>query len=337
MNWNEFRAKYNLSRLRELVGGYYLMRRMEDGICVEQNNAETERMEKLLKKFFTGKFFVQLQDFSGYGKILAAFWDFLWEEGIGVCNAYASEYDESNRVYRSSHYTGWVRLHGSKQREVLKIIRKVGAIRSRKVQNTLEDLDDYLQGCYSPKKTEQKDKYLFTDLMLWKDVCKKLKKSKEFDEMENEEQVVQQVAVEQVKEESENTEQEAKRKQHIEANRRYKEKQAKEQAELTETCVKVIALLKRLEMWEELSDKERTALLKYAYKPTGNSIVRKVFGDTINIGDKVTVEQVFRITQLGIKEFQKKLNEWQEKEGVKVEYKENPDNIFNSTYTIVQC
>ncbi len=389
MDWNGFRAKHTLTTLRELVGGYYLMRRIEDGICAEQYDAEEKRMEKLLKKFFTGKFFVQLQDFSGYGKILSAFWEFLWDEGIGVCNAYASSADESNRVFRSSCYTGWVRLHGSKQREVLKIIRKVGAIRSRKVQNTLEDLDDYLNGHYSPKKTEQKDKYLFTDLVLWKDVCKKLKKSKEYDELEQEqakvvqdnaqeEQVVPQVVAVQIEKESEleaeNMENDTEKKseevkqeqkptkadaltpveeakmaeeidtrykeakqKHAEANRRYKEKQAKEQAELTETCVKVIALLKRIEMWEELSEKERTALLKYAYKPTGNSIVRKVFGDTINIGDTVTVEQVFRITQMGIKEFKKKLDEWQEKEGVEVEYKENPDNIFASTYTIVKC
>ncbi len=43
-----------------------------------------------------------------------------------------------------------------------------------------------------------------------------------------------------------------------------KEKQAQEQAELTAACIKGIELLKRIGMWEELSERSRTALMKYA-------------------------------------------------------------------------
>lgn len=386
MTYKDLVERFSTLRLKELVGKYYLFSYGES----EGREEQQLGMDLLLEKFFSGNFFTHLQNFSGYGVLTAAFYYFLQNEQIGILNAQygkdscrgGNPYDEGYKgkdCFVKPYFKGWVKMSVTDQRNVLKIVNKVGAIWEKDVHNTLDDLSDYLNGHYSPKKTEQKDKYLFTDLVLWKDVCKKLKKSKEYDELEQEQaKVVPQVVAVQIEKESEleaeNMENDTEKKseevkqeqkptkadaltpveeakmaeeidarykeakqKHAEANRRYKEKQAKEQAELTETCVKVIALLKRIEMWAELSEKERTALLKYAYKPTGNSIVRKVFGDTINIGDTVTVEQVFRITQMGIKEFKKKLDEWQEKEGVEVEYKENPDNIFASTYTIVKC
>ena len=382
MTFEEFlgdNPSWRWSQLNERTGNWHF--------CDVGNwHQDDDTVKNLLKKFVTSGYYKHLVGFDKYGKLVVAFYYFLLKEQIGIYNNVGKKPREfgTERAFLDSYYKGWVQNY--EQRKILKIVSTVGVSWSKDTQNTLEDLADYCEGNYCSKEEKTTDVYLFNDIAKWKDVCKKLKKSKEFDEMDNEvqeqvmdkqameEQVEEQAVEEQVEEQAveeqveqvmdEQAQEESrveaepmeereefseetpvvedkqavdKKQKHAEANRRYKEKQAQEQAELTAACVQGIELLKRIGMWEELSERSRTALLKYAYKPTGNSIVRKVFGDVINIGDTVTVEQVFRITQLGIKEFQKKLDEWFEKEGVKVEYKENPDNIFNSTYTIVQC
>ena len=67
----------------------------------------------------------------------------------------------------------------------------------------------------------------------------------------------------------------------------------------------------------------------------GNSIVHKIFGNVVHVGDSVTLGQAFRLTMKGKAELDKKFSEWEKSEGVVVEFIENENDIFDSVYKIV--
>lgn len=330
------------------------------------------KVESYIKEFVASNYFIHLKNFSEYGKLTAAFYYFLMSRQIGISMVCSRFEMLTTRAFADPYYRGWVSVTQSSWKKVKDCLAMVGVSWDKDTQNTTADLVALLNGDYKAEKKETAEQDLFTSVSLWKDVCKKLRKSKEYDEMNDEvqEQVMEEQNEEQaVEEQMEQTvevqaqeepaveeepmeereefraevpvveEQQVvdKKVQHAEANRRYKEKKEAERVATAAAVAEVIDYFKSIGKWEEIREDTRTILMKYAYKTTGNSIVAKVFGDCVKVGDTVTVEQVFRITQMGIKEFQKKLNDWEQKDGVKVEYKENPDNIFASTYTIVEC
>lgn len=328
------------------------------------------KVETYVKEFVASTYFTHLKNFSEYGKLTAAFYWFLMSRQIGISMTCSRYETLTERCFSDPYYRGWVSITPSNWKKVKDCLAMVGVSWDKDTQNTIADLVSFLDGDYKAEKKETVEKDLFTSVVAWKDICKKLRKSKEYDEMneqeqvmenENEEQTVEEqveqtvevqaqeepVVEEEPMEERDMSNEEApvveeqqvvdKKVQHAEANRRYKEKKEAERVATAAAVAEVIDYFKSIGKWEEIREDTRTILMKYAYKTTGNSIVAKVFGDCVKVGDTVTVEQVFRITQMGIKEFQKKLNDWEQKDGVKVEYKENPDNIFASTYTIVEC
>jgi len=346
------------------VGGY------RDGPRLDIKNTSCE-VEKFIKEFVASSYYIHLKNFSEYGKLTVAFYWFLMSRQIGISMICSRFETLTESAFHDRYYRGWVSITPSNWKKVKDCLAMVGVSWDKDTQNTTADLVSFLDGDYKAEKKETVEKDLFTSVVAWKDICKKLKKSKEYDEMndevqeqvmeeqvmaeKNEEQAVEEqveqtvevqaqeepVVEEEPMEEREEFSAEVpvvdKKVQHAEANRRYKEKKEAERVATAAAVAEVIDYFKSIGKWEEIREDTRTILMKYAYKTTGNSIVAKVFGDCVKVGDTVTVEQVFRITQMGIKEFQKKLNDWEQKDGVKVEYKENPDNIFASTYTIVEC
>lgn len=344
------------------VGGYIDGPRFDNIMSCE--------VEKYIREFVSSSYFIHLKNFSEYGKLTVAFYWFLMSRQIGISMSCSRFETLTELCFTDPYYRGWVLITPSKWKKVKDCLAMVGVSWDKDTQNTIADLVSFLDGDYKVEKKETVEKDLFTSVVAWKEVCKKLKKSKEYDEMNEQEQVMEEqneeqaveeqveqtvevqaqeepVVEEEPMEERDMSNEEApvveeqqvvdKKVQHAEANRRYKEKKEAERVATAAAVAEVIDYFKSIGKWEEIREDTRTILMKYAYKTTGNSIVAKVFGDCVKVGDTVTVEQVFRITQMGIKEFQKKLNDWEQKDGVKVEYKENPDNIFASTYTIVEC
>lgn len=351
----------NYWKIKSSIGEY-------SDVCI---NGVEYKVDDYIEKFVKSNFFIHLKDFTKYGKLTVAFYWFLMSKQVGIAQRNGHCDSMSTAVFKDSYYRGWVSITAAGWKKIKSCLDEVGVSWDKNTQNTESDLVAYENGTYkSAKEIVEQD--LFTSISRWKLVSKMLKKSKEYDEMNDEvqeqvmedkseeqavEEQVEQAVEEQVEEkpvveekpmeEREEFSAEVpaveeqqvvdKKVQHAEANRRYKEKKEAERVATAAAVAEVIDYFKSIGKWEEIREDTRTILLKYAYKTTGNSIVAKVFGDCVKVGDTVTVEQVFRITQMGIKEFQKKLNEWEQKDGVKVEYKENPDNIFASTYTIVEC
>lgn len=68
---------------------------------------------------------------------------------------------------------------------------------------------------------------------------------------------------------------------------------------------------------------------------SGNSFFNKVFGDSPKVGDNITVLDYMKKTLKAKADLDKYCKQWAEK-GVVVEFKDNPANKLEATYTIVE-
>ena len=123
-----------------------------------------------------------------------------------------------------------------------------------------------------------------------------------------------------------------------EAAKRFKEKQKAEKEQITAMAKEIIDALAKAKV--NLKP-EHAALLSKLANPTaqhsggGQNVFNKIFGDNPKVGDKITVLQYMQKTFKAKAELDKRVKEWAAK-GIVVEYKENPANLADSTYTIVK-
>jgi len=344
------------------VGGYR-------DTCI---NDTRYKVEEYVKQFVASKFFTHLKDFDKYGKLTVAFYWWLMNEQIGIYQECGHHEQLSERCFEDRYYRGWVAITTANWRKVKDCLAMVGVSWDKDTQNTTADLVAFLNGTYKAEKQEKVEQDLFTSVVLWKEVCKKLKKSKEYDEMNEEvqEQVVEeQVMVEKneeqaVKEQMEQTVEvqaqeepvveekvmeereefsekepvvEDKQQRRAASLARYKEKKEQDRVDTANAIAMAIRAMKDAGTWETLCAKDRDILIKHSTVNNDNSIVAKLFGREWKVGDSITLGQAFRLTMKGKAELDKKFAEWEQKNGVKVEYKEDLDDVFNSTYTIVEC
>ncbi len=338
----------NIWSLQARVGGY------RNG----HSNDNTFEVEKYIKEFISSNYFIHLKNFSEFGKLTVAFYWFLMSRQIGIAQECSKYETLSGRCYDDKYYRGWVTITTGDWRKVKDCLAMVGVSWDKDTQNTTADLVAFLDGDYKPEKRETVEQDLFTSVMAWKDICKKLRKSKEYDEMEQvEEQVVEEQVVEEqveqvveepVEEESvveeEPMEQvveepvvEDKQQRRAASLARYKEKKEQDRVDTANAIAMAIRAMKDAGTWDTLTAKDRDILIKHSTVNNDNSIVAKLFGREYKVGDSITLGQAFRLTMKGKAELDKKFAEWEQKNGVKVEYKENLDDVFNSTYTIVEC
>lgn len=68
---------------------------------------------------------------------------------------------------------------------------------------------------------------------------------------------------------------------------------------------------------------------------SGNNFFNKVFGDSPKVGDKITLIEYMKKTLKAKADLDKYCKQWAEK-GIVVEFKDNPANMLEATYTIVK-
>lgn len=122
-----------------------------------------------------------------------------------------------------------------------------------------------------------------------------------------------------------------------EAAQRFKEKRAKEKVERVENAKAIIEELKDGKYWDKLSDKSK-AFLNGLANPTasnsGNSsLFKTLFGDNPQVGATFTLNEAFQKTLKGKANIDFYVKRWAEK-GTVVSFKQDADNILNSTYTL---
>lgn len=355
--------------LQARVGGY-------QDICI---NDTKYKVEEYVKQFVASKFFTRLKDFDKYGKLTVAFYWWLMNEQIGIYQECGHHEQLSESCFKDRYYKGWIAITTANWRKVKDCLAMVGVSWDKDTQNTTADLVALLDGTYKAEKQETVEKDLFTSVVLWKNVCKKLKKSKEYDEMNDEvqeqvmeeqvmakkneeqaveEQVEQTVEV-QAQEEPDVEEEPMEEREEFSAEElvltpyghqledkqqrraaslaRYKEKKEQDRVDTANAIAMAIRAMKDAGTWDTLTAKDRDILIKHSTVNNDNSIVAKLFGREYKVGDSITLGQAFRLTMKGKAELDKKFAEWEQKNGVKVEYKEDLDDVFNSTYTIVEC
>ena len=122
-----------------------------------------------------------------------------------------------------------------------------------------------------------------------------------------------------------------------EAAVRFKERRAKEKAERVDNAKALIEELKNGGYWDKISDSGKTYLLGLA-NPTASSgnnqsLFRTLFGDNPAIGASFTLNEAFQKTLKGKSNLDFYVKRWAEK-GTIVSFKQDPENILNSTYTL---
>lgn len=328
------------------------------------------KVESYIKEFVTSSYFIHLKNFSGYGKLTVAFYWFLLSRQIGISMVCSRFEMLTERAFADPYYRGWVAITTANWKKVKDCLAMVGVSWDKDTQNTTADLVALLDGTYKAEKQEKVEQDLFTSVSLWKEVCKKLKKSKEYDEMNEQEQVMEEQVMAEKNEEQAVEEQveqtvevqaqeepvveeepmeereefykeesvvEDKQQRRAASLARYKEKKEQDRVDTANAIAMAIRAMKDAGTWETLCAKDRDILIKHSTVNNDNSIVAKLFGREYKVGDSITLGQAFRLTMKGKAELDKKFAEWEQKNGVKVEYKEDLDDVFNSTYTIVEC
>lgn len=332
-------------------------------VCI---NGVEFKVDDYIEKFVKSNFFIRLKDFTKYGKLTVAFYWFLMDKQIGIAQQGGHCDPISTAVFKDSYYRGWIAVTAAKWKKIKSCLDEVGVSWDKNTQNTESDLMDYENGTYKPAK-EIVEQDLFTSISRWKLISKMLKKSKEYDEMNDEvqeqvmedkveeqvaEEQVEQVVEEQVEEEpvveekpmeereefsAEESVVEDKQQRRAASLARYKEKKEQDRVDTANAIAMAIRAMKDAGTWETLCAKDRDILIKHSTVNNDNSIVAKLFGREYKVGDVITLGQAFRLTMKGKAELDKKFAEWEKKEGIKIEYKEDLDDVFNSTYTIVEC
>lgn len=126
------------------------------------------------------------------------------------------------------------------------------------------------------------------------------------------------------------------KQQKKEAAKRFHEKRAAEKANRQQTAVKFIESCKADGKWDTMADEYKKWLTDMAnpVSASGNEpVFGKLFGANPQVGDSITMRDVFEKTLKGKSNIDNLCKKWAEK-GIIVSYKANPEDITLSTYTI---
>lgn len=124
-----------------------------------------------------------------------------------------------------------------------------------------------------------------------------------------------------------------------EAAKRFKERRAAEKADRIVKAKELIAYMQDKGYWDELSDDLKGFLNGMANPTTagsaaGNSsLFKTIFGDNPQVGDSVTLQEVFNKTLKGKSNIDFYVKRWAEK-GIVVSYEADAANLLNSKYVI---
>ena len=130
------------------------------------------------------------------------------------------------------------------------------------------------------------------------------------------------------------TKKEAKAK----AAKRFKERRAAEKADRIVKAKELIAYMQDKGYWNELSDELKDFLNGMANPAAGSaagnsSLFKTIFGDNPQVGDSVTLQEVFNKTLKGKSNIDFYVKRWAEK-GIVVSYEADAANLLNSKYVI---
>ena len=124
-----------------------------------------------------------------------------------------------------------------------------------------------------------------------------------------------------------------------EAAKRFKERRAAEKADRVVKAKELIAYMQDKGYWDGLSDDLKGFLNGMANPTTagsaaGNSsLFKTIFGDNPQVGDSVTLQEVFNKTLKGKSNIDFYVKRWAEK-GIVVSYEADAANLLNSKYVI---
>lgn len=131
----------------------------------------------------------------------------------------------------------------------------------------------------------------------------------------------------------------SKKEAKAEAAKRFKERRAAEKADRIVKAKELIAYMQDKGYWDELSD-DLKGFLNGMANPTaagsaaGNSsLFKTIFGDNPQVGDSVTLQEVFNKTLKGKSNIDFYVKRWAEK-GIVVSYEADAANLLNSKYVI---
>lgn len=124
-----------------------------------------------------------------------------------------------------------------------------------------------------------------------------------------------------------------------EAANRFKENKKKQQEARVAGAKAFIDELKAANLYDKISDNAKTFLngLINPVQNTGNnqSLFRTLFGDNPQVGASFTLATAFEKTLKGKSNLDHYTKKWAEK-GIIVTFKQDADNILNSTYVLEQ-
>lgn len=130
----------------------------------------------------------------------------------------------------------------------------------------------------------------------------------------------------------------AKKEAKAEAARRFKEKRAAEKADRIVKSKDLIAYMQEKGYWDDLTD-DLKGFLNGMANPTavsssGNSsLFKTLFGDNPQVGDAITLQEVFNKTLKGKSNIDFYVKRWAEK-GIVIRYEADAANLLNSKYVI---
>ena len=129
---------------------------------------------------------------------------------------------------------------------------------------------------------------------------------------------------------------EKSKQQKKEAAKRFHEKRAAEKKASQENASAYIEFCKSNGTWDTMDDKFKKWFSDLAnpVSASGNEpVFGKLFGANPQVGDSITMRDVFEKTLKGKSNIDNLCKKWAEK-GIIVSYKANPEDITLSTYTI---
>lgn len=121
-----------------------------------------------------------------------------------------------------------------------------------------------------------------------------------------------------------------------EAAKRHKEKVAAQKNATIEGANESIKILKENNLWDSLPDSVKQYFVAQSQLGTssGNEpVFAKLFGDNPQVGDSITIRDVFQKTLKGKSNMDNLVKKWAEK-GIVISYAANAEDITLSTYTI---
>ena len=156
------------------------------------------------------------------------------------------------------------------------------------------------------------------------------------DKYKNEEVFDEDIEMEPAGTEADVDDAQSKKEANKEAAKRFKERRAAEKADRIVKAKELIAYMQDKGYWDELSDDLKDFLNGMANpgSAAGNSsLFKTIFGDNPQVGESVTLQEVFNKTLKGKSNIDFYVKRWAEK-GIVVSYEADAANLLNSKYVI---